>query len=471
MHRVAGASAARDVYNSWMAPKRRLTAVVASMLAAIGLLKALGWARQSVAMEQLQQRLNDWSDSPAHSWASHLVARGLPQLLNQAGIAYVLALVPAILLVSAGLVVRTYAHACLREGRPDPLSRVRRVLAHTWLARGLAWLPGLAWATVVASTHGRWLATSAWLWGGQVVHPWAFVVAAALACGTVACALHALAARGLRALVAPLDHHVATPAPAKEAGDITFWAVAVTRFTRGAVGAMAVGSIAMVAWAALAPLDGPRAFGAILAYAAAATVAALAFRRAARIVIGIDGVRVRDAFYAYRDLDDVRAHGAELELLSGGRRVLRLQMHSDDVGRRDEVIARVRDALERRANERTRGATMLVNARTAAQVASRATYREPTVSRDQLWELVEGSCADGPTRVAAAEALAVALPSSERSRLRVAAGQCAEPRARVALAALVEEFPDGDEALAATPTMPRTRALPGPGERTARERH
>jgi hypothetical protein len=68
-------------------------------------------------------------------------------------------------------------------------------------------------------------------------------------------------------------------------------------------------------------------------------------------------------------------------------------------------------------------------------------YRFPSISREQLWDLVEGPAADASTRTAAARALSAALDVSERARLRVAAAQCAEPRLRVAL----ETVADGGE--------------------------
>lgn len=437
-----------------MTPKRSLTVMALGMLAAIELVKALEWVHASAWLAVVTQYLNDWSESPSASWLSHLVARGLPQLLQQGGVAYVVALVPAVLLTSAGFLARRYAQSRVRQGHADPLASLRDLRSRSAIARAVPWLPALAWALFIASTRGRWLVSSEWLWGGDVPHAWTFVASTALVTCVVGLALRAVAALGLRTLVSPVDPKSVPPAPIKDAADTAFRAAAVTRVTRGAVGAMALTSVGMAAWVSAASIADPRVFAAIAAYAAAAGVAALAFQRTARIVVGVDGVRVRDAFYAYRELDDVQAEGGDLVLVREGRHILRLQLHSEDADRRDELLARIRGALGRSKDESARAATILVNARPAADLARRATYREPTVSREQLWELVEGSTADASTRVAAAEALALALPSSERARLRVAAEQCAEPRARIALEALIDD--DGD----ATPQARRMRRSP-----------
>ena len=213
----------------------------------------------------------------------------------------------------------------------------------------------------------------------------------------------------------------------------------------------------MVAWAALAPNHVAFPW-ALAAYVAAAMTAPFALRRVSRIAVGLDGVWVRDAshahFFAYRDLEGARARGADLELVGqGGRGVLRLQMHGDDAGRRDEVLARLQDAIVRSRAEDTRGAEMLVQAMPAREIVASAggdaRYRLPSISRQQLWDLVESAATDGATRTAAAEALAIQIDETDRARLRVAAQHCAEPRVRIALAALADEEAEATAAAAA----------------------
>jgi len=438
-----------------MARRRRLAAIAAGLASAIAMLRVFEWLGARSFAHDIVQYLNDLTDDPSLSWLAHFLVGTVGWAIAQVPVVYSLALLPAVLLVCAGLLARGYAQSRVRLGLPDPIERLRGLLARPRVAGALAWLPAAAWTLFVASLQGRWFASSQWLWSGAFPHPWATVTSCALVTIAVALGLRALAARGLRALVQPLATQEETPTQAKSAGDITFRAVAVTRVTRGAVGAMGVGSLAMVAWVALASSPGlgdPRYLAVIAAYVASAGAAAFLFRRAARIVVGIDGVLVGRAFHAYRELDEARAAGPDLELVHAGRVVVRLQMHSDDAGRRDEVLARVRDAIAATKENGTRGAALVVQSRSSEQVAGAGSYREPTLTREQLWELVEGPTTDASTRTAAAGALVVKLGVSEHARLRVAADQCAEPRARVALGALLEEHEqDEAEALAHVP--------------------
>ena len=164
------------------------------------------------------------------------------------------------------------------------------------------------------------------------------------------------------------------------------------------------------------------------------------FRRASRVAVGVDGVLVkgtsRTRFFAYRELDGARVSGGDIELVCGERVVLRLQLHGEDAARRSEVLAGIREAIDR--VKEGRGAVAALSAQAASvaaltRAAGGGDYRAPAVSRETLWQLVEGPATDATTRAAAAEALAGTIHASERPRLRVAAAHCAEPRARIAL--------------------------------------
>jgi len=74
-------------------------------------------------------------------------------------------------------------------------------------------------------------------------------------------------------------------------------------------------------------------------------------------------------------------------------------------------------------------------------------YRTQSVSREQLWSVIEGHEHGTETRTAAARALATTGRGDEkdRARLRVAAEKSAEPRVRVALGHLADEDPDASE--------------------------
>ena len=80
-------------------------------------------------------------------------------------------------------------------------------------------------------------------------------------------------------------------------------------------------------------------------------------------------------------------------------------------------------------------------------------YRQPAVSREQLWSVLEGPAIDSAARNAAAEALAGSRDPAERARLRIAADRCAEPAVRTRMQELLE---DEDE------VAPLKRALPVP---------
>jgi hypothetical protein len=210
--------------------------------------------------------------------------------------------------------------------------------------------------------------------------------------------------------------------------------------------------IAALAWPRQAINDDPRVLGGVTAYVVAMLAAIQLFRRASRIAVGLDGVYVHHGsstrFHAYRDLDDIRAHGAELELLRGERITLRLQLHGSDETRREELQARIRAAIDRAREGHTRGAEQIVQVSSRARIASTAAggadYRSPSITREQLWSVVEGASADTATRAAAAEALAVSIADPEKGRLRAAASRSADPKLRVALDALAsdEEVPD-----------------------------
>jgi hypothetical protein len=446
--------------------RRRRTAGVAALAAVF----VLTLSESSRGPTSVDARITDaldrlvsgpWLDG--HPRMSDFVGQFIEQITFQGYSAFHAALYGAMLAVAVGLAVRAVARARLRQGRSDPLDALR---SRPGIVRAVAWVPAALWAVIAVKFHGNWLFTSDWLWSQSDDHPGWMIAAWALATGVYAVGLRALAGFGMRGLLDPVgEERGATPAERND--EITFSAVAVTARTRGAVAALALASAGMVAWVSTLSLtalvDHPGLMAVLAAYVAAAAGAAAAFRRTSRIVVGIDGLRAGHAFHAYRDLDEARARGADLELVRRGRVVLRLQMHSDDAGRRDEVLARLGEAIRAARSVDTRGAAAVVQAMPSAKVASASvggqSYRFPALSREQLWELVEGPTTDATTRTAAAEVLAVGLDDTDRSRLRVAAARSAEPRVRVALEALVWEDHDDheeDEVAAASGAAPTT---------------
>ncbi len=441
-----------------MRPKNALVKLVAGFTAAFGVLPLLlsrpGPGSLVARIDELVQRRVEGADHGFVANAiAHLVDDGLWDLVRW----YPVFLGAAMLLTACGVLARAVAQARVRSGHRDPLDPLR---ARPWIAAVAGLAPAAWWLRHYTKTTIDFLVHERWLWT-QHFSPWSVVVGSVLAALGIAVALHRVSRAGLRALLSPLP--APAPARAKDAGDIVVSAVAVSALTRGAVAAMAAASLAMVAWLSSLPLatlaGDARVLAAIVAYVAAAAGAAYALRRASRIAVGIDGVWVRDAsrerFFSYRDLDAAKASGADLDLVRGGRVLLRVQLHGEDAGRRDEVQARINAGIARVADPRTRGAELFVQATPSRRVTEAtggpASYRVPWPSREQLWELVEASTTDAATRTAAAEALAGALEPSERARLRVVAAQCAEPRLRIAIGSLAGEEASAEATGTASP--------------------
>ena len=368
-----------------------------------------------------------------------------------------LALVVGTALVALGFAVRTVVRAQSRAGRGDRLAGVRRwVEAHPSWTRFLTALPAGALALYAASKFNHNVNGAPLIMDLGVAALWLMPSLVAAIGWTAATRM------GLRTLVAsPL---VGERADAQLAGDeITFDAVAVTREARAAVGGVAALTMAMIAWLVSLPVvalfHDPRVFASIAAYVVVALGGAALFRRVSRVAIGLDGVLVtgssRTRFLAYRDLDDARVTGGDLELLRGGEVALRLQLHGEDATRRDAILERLRVAIARMKDERGHAATDFV-ASASKEALTRIAhgagdYRVASLSREQLWTLVEGPAIDGTARRTAARALAASGDGEERARLRVAAEHCAEPQVRIALQRLADGELLEDEDTAAAP--------------------
>ena len=426
---------------------------VARPFALLGAAYAVSWAfRYALFHLGLRWALRGWADQMFSEFVDVIAP------------SYVATLFMATLLVPLGLLARALARGHVRSSLPDPLDRARRwTAARPKLTTALLALPALAWSGVLlAYRHDfSWIAVDA-----------AWMIASALA-------QFALARGGLRALLAPtlLPGEEVAREEDVEGQEIAFDAVAVTRETRAAVAAMAALPFAVVAIALVLSTSNRATAWMIAGYAAIAASGALVFRRASRIAIGVDGVLVKGTsptrFFAYRDVDDARARGANLELLRGGHVVLRLQLHGKDAARRGAVLARLRDAITAARERRGVGAEILFEGASRADGAGRASvgagdYRQPSPSREQLWEVVEGAAASALARAAAASALATSLDAGDRARMRVIAAQCAEPRLRVALERFVSggdashdarEAPDVDDADHATHVPAARRAI------------
>jgi hypothetical protein len=257
--------------------------------------------------------------------------------------------------------------------------------------------------------------------------------------------------------------------------DSQFAALAVTRVTRGLVGTTLLASIAMLlaAWLMPTPWLWHRfGLGVLLAYASVVLALPVWLRRS-RILVGIDGVLVLGSgsprFHAYANHDEVRQDGEDIVLLRQGRAALRLQLDDADRRRAPKLVLRLRAAMSLAAKMSREGADHLVKSlehvggaplALATSARGAVDYRKPAVVREQLWALVEGPLCDGDTRLVAAGALVHDLREGDRSRLRVAAISCAEPRVRVALDKLAGPIVETEEEEPESESLSSLRAIP-----------
>jgi hypothetical protein len=350
------------------------------------------------------------------------------------GPSYVAGLVGATIATALGFLVRTLARARLRAGQPDPLEQLRGLVsAHARRALAVVAAPAVAWMALVVAHNLRHFD----------YHRSFSVLPGLILPALVALFAHvALARRGLRALFAPTLDAAEAGAELAHAEGFTFDAVAVTRETRAAVGGLAAVSALMTAAMFVLPVSrmrDPAFLGALAAYVALTASAALLFRRASRISIGLDGIFVRGSsrarFFGFRDIDGAEVRGSDLVLFRGLHVVLRLQLHGKDASRRDALLVRLRAAIARAVAERDDPATSFVSGASTADITRAAEgggdYRKQAVSREQLWAVLEGPAIDTASRRAAAEALSRSREPTERARLRIAADQCAEPSVRL----------------------------------------
>ena len=354
----------------------------------------------------------------------------------------------SIVIAAVALSVRL-ARAATPGSRRDPVIRLRDWLRrHARFANVLPWVPALSMIPVVA--------TNQWYAETPLLGPLALAAAGSLT---------ALAGRfALRSLDQVRDGAIEAVTTI-DRDETTFLAVAVTPRTQGAVLAMFFAPVALLLFVSRPGLHGwlgeTGAWGLIAAYIATSLRTAYWFRKASTIAVGRDGIFVRgtskERFFSYRDFDEVRLTGVHFDFHRRGRRVLRLQLHGADDVRADALAERIRAALA--ASQRTDGAQLLAQSAAAGAldraVQGASDYRQPSISREQLWQLVEGDATQAQARMAAATALARSGDGGERARLRIAASHVADPQVRIALEALGDEADDERDAAVAAPPLLR----------------
>ncbi len=349
-----------------------------------------------------------------------------------------------------GALSRMVARARVRAGQSDFLDPVRAWTAsHPKLTRVLLAAPAVAWALFLV-WPGPWELRHLEKWSSVLIHS-----AAPLALS--AWGVLAMTRKGQRALLAPTID--GTPDETRfEIGpdEIAFDAVAVTPRTLAIVATFTALMLAIPLLIAKLPIlelyrHGTSVFYLFGGYAAFAAIGALSFQKASRVAVGVDGVHVhgtsRARFFAYRDLDSARTNrNGDLELLRREKVVLRLQLHGEDAARRAAVLARINESIARVQEGKGAAAAQLVASSSKEDLARFAhgtgDYRAVTLSREQLWALVEGPRSKRPRGRRRRRRLARSADVAERARLRVAADHCAEPQVRVALEGLASEQGD-----------------------------
>jgi hypothetical protein len=356
-----------------------------------------------------------------------------------------LALTAATIMAVAVFVARMIARASLRATGADPRARLQRwIEERPRTVRALLAAP--AALTLNLDLVGRVLEAA-------VTRPVAAAVWLVAGIAAPALGVWLLARSLLRGMLAPLVHEGEAE---RSADGFSFSAVAVTREARAAVALLAVATLAVLAALVFMPTTAgdPRVPPALLAYTVLAATAAAAFRRASRVALGLDGVRIggtsRTRFFAYRDLDAVEATFAgDILLRRHGRVVLRLQLHGEDASLREAIVARLRDAIAVAGTPGGGAAHRLAESASPALLAQAArgdgNYRAPGATREELWEVVEKPSANGKARTLAANALARGGDREDRARLRIAAERCADPETREALEKLAASEAQAEE--------------------------
>jgi hypothetical protein len=385
---------------------------------------------QPQVLFQMEQLLWMWSDTLRASYGATLFVASLALPL--------------------GLVARTLARARVRAGLPDPLDRVRTfIAARPRGAKAMTAAPAALGVLLSVASYLRFFRY--WPEGKAELMVSSLVPGLILPGAIALVAQLALTSRGVRALLGATRDDDETARAEVTADGYDFDAVAVTTETRAAVAAMAAlplvffGILTLLSKAHL--LRGTGDLAVIAVYVATTLAGVALFTRKSRIAVGVDGILImgssRERFFGYREVDGARSRGGNLELLRGTRVLLRLQLHGKDAARREALLARIEAAIALAAEGREQPSTSFVASASKAQLTQIAQgggdYRQAAMSREQLWDLLEGPAIDTATRRAAGEALAMTDDPAERRRLRVVAEQCAEPAVRVRLQALVED--------------------------------
>lgn len=185
-------------------------------------------------------------------------------------------------------------------------------------------------------------------------------------------------------------------------------------------------------------------FGALIMY----------LRTGARIEVGSDGLLVRrpgrHKFIPYAQLQDASLDENDVVLTTRAGESIRLTSGTSraQLESRDALVRRIEEAREAFARGHAVESVAALVAPGGRPVerwlhelrhlTDVRDYREASLDRDRLWDLLDDPSAPAATRAGAAVALAASDDPEARARLRVAADACAEPQLRITLTCVAE---------------------------------
>ncbi len=192
--------------------------------------------------------------------------------------------------------------------------------------------------------------------------------------------------------------------------------------------------------------------------------------RVATLSVGADGIsytwRRGRRRIPYDELQGTQPSklGVSLDLINGEQIEIPMMVRNPDCQCEDcqRSIRRVVDAVEQRLAQ-YRGTPLSSPAHRLARGSTEATawlsqvqgatgqgdYRHGTLSREQLWSVIEDLGADPTARAAAAWALRSEVRGDERDRLRIAAQETSVPKLRIAIESVADEQHDEQAAIEA----------------------
>jgi hypothetical protein len=191
-------------------------------------------------------------------------------------------------------------------------------------------------------------------------------------------------------------------------------------------------------------------------------------RTALRVDVGSDGILLRRLFdrrfLSHAALEGVTTDGLAVVLTLRTGEVVKVSTGASttQLEARDALVRRVEEAHAAFVDDHGAATAEALVApggraperwlREVRALARARDYRETRLDEERLWRVVDDVTAPPGTRAGAALALS-ALDETSRTRLRVSAEACAEPKLRIALARVAEGASDTELEEALTPLL------------------